>query len=157
MTKITEACTNCGKIGFFYNKCDCRIQITSTLETQNKSLLAKVMELEEINQRQARIIADLRASKAVENGAGNSAVYQRDEDVLTDEQARVLEMVNKCLLWFNNHGSDFYQSHISTFHDLTMMTYLSSKDMYTHDLYTITDKGRAALVKYNAAQIKNAI
>jgi hypothetical protein len=43
-------------------------KITSTLETQNKSLLAKVATLEEINQRQARIIADLRASKAPANG-----------------------------------------------------------------------------------------
>jgi hypothetical protein len=148
MTKITEACTNCGKIGFFYNKCDCRIQITSTLETQNKSLLAKVMELEEINQRQARIIADMRASKAVENGAGNSAVYQRDEDVLTDEQAKTLELISDISKW-NSDAVD------------NAMLLWSESSGYSHlnfgDDDMLTDKGRAALTKYNAAQSKNAI
>jgi hypothetical protein len=139
-------------------------QRISALETLRDSLLAKVMELEEINQRQARIIADMRAAemkrnphlKSVENGAGNSAVYQRDEDVLTDEQARVLERLALGRIQYGNvEALDMrWLGGTSILSNLTKLKYIH----VDFNDWDITNKGRAALAKYNAAQqTKNTI
>jgi hypothetical protein len=64
-------------------------QRISALETQLADLRANNAQLRDKNAKQARIIADMRASemkrnphlKSVENGAGNSTVYRRDDGV----------------------------------------------------------------------------
>jgi hypothetical protein len=143
-------------------------QRISALETLRDSLLAKVMELEEINQRQARIIADMRAAemkhnphlKSVENGAGNSAVYQRDEDVLTNEQARVLAILSERDLEMHARQTRLaYQDNCRALRNVGMVTDIDNKFWHITDTGRhITDTGRAALVKHNAAQqTKNTI